>query len=182
MKRVLVIGVGAGGADLLTVQAIEALKRADVIFTFDKGAEKDDLVQLRKEICERYCDHKPYRLIEVPSPQRDPAAASYKAGVAVWHKARADIVKALIRDELPVRYLIVPCGRQPDRESAIGHAGFGNPHQPSRQIHPLHLQTPCPGSLPRHHRRLRSLLDSRGCQEGHRPRDWEILRCRLHHY
>ena len=100
MKRVLVIGVGAGGADLLTVQAIEALKRADVIFTFDKGAEKDDLVQLRKEICERYCDHKPYRLIEVPSPQRDPAAASYKAGVAVWHKARADIVKALIRDEL----------------------------------------------------------------------------------
>ena len=100
MKRVLVIGVGAGGSDLLTVQAIEALKRADVIFTFDKGAEKDDLVQLRKEICERYCDRKPYRLIEVPSPQRDPAAASYKAGVAVWHKARADIVKALIRDEL----------------------------------------------------------------------------------
>ena len=59
MKRILVIGIGAGGADLLTVQAIEALNRAEVIFTFDKGTEKDDLVQLRREICERYRNGRP---------------------------------------------------------------------------------------------------------------------------
>src|SRR6185503_6596905 len=101
MKRILVIGIGAGGADLLTVQAIEALNRAEVIFTFDKGTEKDDLVQLRREICERYRNGRPYRLIEVPSPPRDASAPTYKAGVAAWHKERADNVGALIRDEVP---------------------------------------------------------------------------------
>lgn len=100
MKRILVIGIGAGGVDLLTVQAIEAIRRADVFFTFDKGAEKDDLVRLRREICERYRDGAPYRLIEVPSPPRDASAPTYKSGVAAWHKERADNVSALIRDEL----------------------------------------------------------------------------------
>ncbi len=41
MKRILVIGIGPGGPEHLTVQAIEALNRADVIFTFDKGEEKE---------------------------------------------------------------------------------------------------------------------------------------------
>lgn len=99
MKHVLVIGIGAGGADLLTVQAIDALNRADVIFTFDKGPEKDDLVQLRKEVCDRYRDGRPYRLVEVPSPKRD-ASGPYKAGVAAWHEEKAAIFKSLIRDEI----------------------------------------------------------------------------------
>ncbi|HEY8247021.1 MAG TPA: precorrin-6A synthase (deacetylating) [Hyphomicrobium sp.] len=101
MKRVLVIGIGAGGADLLTVQAIDALNEADVIFTFDKGAEKGDLVQLRREVCERYRRGKPYSLVEVPSPPRDASAPSYKSGVAAWHKERAENVSALIRDAVP---------------------------------------------------------------------------------
>jgi precorrin-6A synthase len=100
MKRILVIGIGAGGADLLTVQAIEALNSAEVIFTFDKGTEKDDLVQLRRDICERYRGGRPYRLIEIPSPPRDASAPTYKAGVAAWHKERADNVGTLIRDEV----------------------------------------------------------------------------------
>ena len=41
MKRILVIGIGAGGSEHLTVQAIEAINRADVFFTFDKGEEKE---------------------------------------------------------------------------------------------------------------------------------------------
>ncbi len=101
MKRILVIGIGAGGADLLTVQAIGALNRAEVIFTFDKGTEKDDLVQLRRDICERYRGGRPYRLVEIPSPPRDASAPTYKAGVAAWHKERAHNVGALIRDEVP---------------------------------------------------------------------------------
>ena len=70
MKRILVIGIGPGGPEHLTVQAIEALNRADVIFTFDKGEEKGDLLQLRRDICERYRGGKPYRLIEIANPQR----------------------------------------------------------------------------------------------------------------
>jgi precorrin-6A synthase len=99
MKRILVIGIGPGGPEHLTVQAIEALNRADVIFTFDKGEEKGDLLQLRRDICERYRGGKPYRLIEIANPQRG-AAGAYKADVLAWHGARAEIVRCLIRDEL----------------------------------------------------------------------------------
>ena len=100
MKRILVIGIGPGGTEHLTVAAIEALRRADVIFTFDKGEAKSDLVGLRQEICERYRDGKPYRLIEMPNPQRDVPEGDYKAGVRSWHEARAAIVAARMRDEL----------------------------------------------------------------------------------
>ena len=99
MKRILVIGIGPGGPEHLTVQAVVALNRADVIFTFDKGEEKSDLLQLRRDICERYRGGKPYRLIEIANPQRS-ASGPYKADVLAWHRERAEIVKGLIRDEL----------------------------------------------------------------------------------
>lgn len=100
MKRILVIGIGPGGSEHLTVAAIEALQRADVIFTFDKGEEKSDLIGLRKEICERYRCGKPNRLIEMPNPRREIPAGDYRAGVRSWHDERAAIVKERIREEL----------------------------------------------------------------------------------
>ena len=99
MKRILVIGIGPGGAEHLTVQAIEGLNQADVIFTFDKGEAKRDLLQLRRDVCERYRGGKPYRLIEIANPERS-ASGPYKADVRAWHRERAEIVKGLIRDEL----------------------------------------------------------------------------------
>jgi precorrin-6A synthase len=99
MKRILVIGVGPGGPEHLTVQAIDALNQADVIFVFDKGEEKSDLLQLRRDICERYRGGRPYRLIEIADPQRS-ASGRYNADVRAWHGARAELVKDLIRDEL----------------------------------------------------------------------------------
>ena len=38
MKKILIIGIGAGDPDYMTVQAINALNRADVFFVMDKGA------------------------------------------------------------------------------------------------------------------------------------------------
>jgi len=99
MKRILVIGIGPGGPEHLTVQAIDALNQADVIFVFDKGEEKSDLLQLRRDICERYRGGRPYRLIEIADPQRS-ASGPYNADVRAWHGARAELVKNLIRDEL----------------------------------------------------------------------------------
>jgi len=99
MKRILLIGIGAGGIELLTVQAIEALRRVDVFFMFDKGEEKSDLVHLRREICARYCTDKPYRVVEVESPPRE-ANGSYKSGVASWHAARAERTRAAIDEAL----------------------------------------------------------------------------------
>ena len=40
MKKVLIIGIGAGNPDYVTVQAINALNEVDVFFVIDKGKEK----------------------------------------------------------------------------------------------------------------------------------------------
>ena len=44
MRRLLIIGIGAGDPEQVTVQAIKALNRADVFFVIDKGAVKQDLM------------------------------------------------------------------------------------------------------------------------------------------
>ena len=54
MRRLNVIGIGAGDPEYLTVQAINALKRTEVFFFTDKGDDESDLLRLRNEICERY--------------------------------------------------------------------------------------------------------------------------------
>ena len=100
MKKVFVIGIGAGNPDYLTVQAINALNEVDVFFIMDKGEEKDDLVRLRKEICERYIKDKSYRTVETADPPRDRTASSYERAVQTWHEQRALIYERLIGEEL----------------------------------------------------------------------------------
>ena len=100
MRKVFVIGIGAGNPDYITVQAINALNAVDVFFVMDKGREKEDLVRLRKEICKRYIKNKSYRTIEVPDPERDRTASSYESSVKAWHEQRAAIYERLIGQEL----------------------------------------------------------------------------------
>ncbi len=100
MKRVLVIGIGAGNPDYVTIEAINALNQADVIFVLDKGPQKADLTRLRREICERYIINRSPRLVEVPSPLRESSPLYYEATVQAWHEAKAEIFKTLIRDEI----------------------------------------------------------------------------------
>jgi precorrin-6A synthase len=100
MRKVFVIGIGAGNPDYVTVQAINALNEVDVFFLMDKGHEKEDLVRLRKDICERHIKDKSYRTIETPDPERDRTPASYEPAVRTWHEQRADIYERLIGKEL----------------------------------------------------------------------------------
>ena len=100
MRKVFVIGIGAGNPDYVTVQAINALNEVDVFFIMDKGREKEDLVRLRKEICERYAKNKSYRTVETTDPSRDRAASSYEPAVRAWHDERARIYERLISEEL----------------------------------------------------------------------------------
>lgn len=100
MRRILIIGMGAGNPDYLTVQAIEALNRADVFFIPDKGEEKSALRALRTEICERFIRHADYRFVTVAMPTRAKAFADYKANVAEWHAAIAAQYTALLESEL----------------------------------------------------------------------------------
>jgi precorrin-6A synthase len=53
MRRLLVIGIGAGNPEHVTVEAVKALNEVDVFFVIEKRAATDDLVRLRTEICER---------------------------------------------------------------------------------------------------------------------------------
>jgi precorrin-6A synthase len=100
MRKVFVIGIGAGNPDYITVQAINALNEVDVFFVMDKGEAKDDLVRLRKDICERYIKDKPYRTVETTDPARDRTPSSYEAAVRAWHEQRAEIYERLIGEEL----------------------------------------------------------------------------------
>ena len=100
MRKVFVIGIGAGNPDYITVQAIKALNQVDVIFMIDKGQEKDELVRLRKEICERHIKDRSYRIVEIADPPRDRAAAAYEPAVQAWHDRRAALYERMIADEL----------------------------------------------------------------------------------
>jgi precorrin-6A synthase len=100
MRKVFIIGIGAGNPDYITMQAINALNEVDVFFMMDKGSEKEDLVRLRKEICERYIKNRSYRTVEVRDPERDRTASSYESGVKAWHEQRATVYERLIGQEL----------------------------------------------------------------------------------
>ena len=79
MRKLYLIGIGAGNPEYITVQAINALNKVDVFFFMDKGDAKQDLVALRKEICERYIENRSYRIVETADPIRDPAILDYTA-------------------------------------------------------------------------------------------------------
>jgi precorrin-6A synthase len=100
MRKLLIIGIGAGDPDQITVQAIKAIKAADVFFVMDKGTAKQDLTRLREEICERYAEPGRYKIVQAPDPQRDRTAADYRSAVEHWRGQRAQIYAALIEQEL----------------------------------------------------------------------------------
>ncbi|MEV6316542.1 precorrin-6A synthase (deacetylating) [Streptomyces sp. NPDC051776] len=102
MRKILVIGIGAGDPDHLTLQAVKAIETADVFFILDKGREKADLVELRQEILSRHAGDRPYRVVAAADPERDRSAPppAYAPAVDDWRRRRADICEALIRDAL----------------------------------------------------------------------------------
>jgi precorrin-6A synthase len=96
MRKVLVIGIGVGDPDQLTVQAVKALNRVDVFFVMDKGPAKTKLRALREEILRRHAKDRTWRLAESPSPPRDPAPADYRASVDELNQAKQAVFEKLI--------------------------------------------------------------------------------------
>jgi precorrin-6A synthase len=88
-KTILIVGIGAGHPEHITVQAINALNRADVLFIPDKGAGKADLADLRREIVRRYVTNPQSRMLGYAVPRRDVANADYGQSVEDWHDALA---------------------------------------------------------------------------------------------
>jgi precorrin-6A synthase len=108
MRKVHVIGIGAGDPDHLTVQAVRALNEVDVFFLIGKGEVKDDLAALRTQILTTHVPTRNYRLVEARDPERDRGAGSgegagseaYRAAVVDWQDRRAEIYARMITDEL----------------------------------------------------------------------------------
>ncbi|SNQ52051.1 Precorrin-6A synthase (deacetylating) [Frankia canadensis] len=104
MRTILVIGIGAGDPDQLTLQAVRALGRADVFFVLDKGPSAADLVALRRQILDQHLVPDSYRIVEAADPRRDrdPGnTAGYGVAVDDWHARRAELYERMITDEVP---------------------------------------------------------------------------------
>ena len=99
MRTIHVIGIGAGDPDYVTTQAISALNDTQVFFAMDKGETKDDLVALRRLICDRFITAPGYRFVELPDPKRA-TAGDYRDNVNEWHAARARLWAQAIQTEL----------------------------------------------------------------------------------
>ena len=93
MRKLFVIGIGAGDPDHVTVQAIKAMNQVDVFFVIGKGAEKQELNDLRARILDEHV-RGTYRVVEVPDPPRDRTPSDYTATVDDWHDRRADALRA----------------------------------------------------------------------------------------
>lgn len=98
MKTIIVVGIGTGNPEHLTVQAINALNRADLLFIPDKGESKADLADLRRDIVARYVTNPASRSVEYAVPKRDAANPDYVAGVDDWHAALAERFAVLLAD------------------------------------------------------------------------------------
>ncbi|MCF3962904.1 precorrin-6A synthase (deacetylating) [Streptomyces fuscigenes] len=101
-RRILVIGIGAGDPDHLTLAAVKAMRRADVFFVLGKGAEKESLTGLRRDMLDAHVPG-PFRVVEAEDPWRDRTRgdrAGYTHAVHDWRRRRADVCERLITEEL----------------------------------------------------------------------------------
>lgn len=95
MRELVLIGIGTGNPEHLTLQGIRALQGADLLFIPTKGEEKAALAALRRDICARHIDGA-YRSVEFALPLRDAGNPDYRKGVDDWHEAIAVQYEALI--------------------------------------------------------------------------------------
>jgi precorrin-6A synthase len=100
VRKLLLIGIGVGDPDHLTLQAINALQQVDVFFVIDKGPDKADLVALRTEICRRHRPDGQYHTVELHDPERDRNPDHYRSAVRTWHDRRATVYEQAITNAL----------------------------------------------------------------------------------
>lgn len=86
------VGIGSGGIDQITVEAVSALQACDFAVAAVKGPN-DPLFGLREVLLERHAPA--LELVGIPDPERDRSSRStstsvgYRDVVVDWHEARA---------------------------------------------------------------------------------------------
>ena len=106
MRRVRIIGIGSGGLDQVTVEAVRAMNDVDYFLVTDKrkkDGSEDPLVAARGEILARHVEHEPV-IVVVDDPERDRSsdgtrsASDYDRAVKDWHAARTDAWEQALLD------------------------------------------------------------------------------------
>lgn len=91
MTELLLVGIGTGNPEHLTLQAVRALNSADLILIPRKGQNKAELAELRRVICEEVVTNPTTRIAEFELPKRDADNPDYRKGVDDWHDAIASV-------------------------------------------------------------------------------------------
>lgn len=100
MIELLLIGIGTGDPEHLTLRAVRLLNSADLVLIPRKGEDREALADLRRTICAGVLTA-PAQIVEFDLPRRDVATPEYLPGVADWHDAIADVWSARIATHLP---------------------------------------------------------------------------------
>lgn len=101
MRTILIIGIGAGHPDFLTLQAISAMRRADIVFLPDKGEEKAGLNAVRLQLLERSVPEGGYRLAPFTVPERRPGeGVAYTGSIEDWRAGLMAAYRRLFSEEL----------------------------------------------------------------------------------
>lgn len=98
-RKVLIIGIGAGNPDFVTVQAVNAMNKVDVFFIPNKGIGKQELARVRREILDRHVRDRPFRTVEFKAPERR-AGGDYEQLVSDWHEEVEATYGKLVMEEL----------------------------------------------------------------------------------
>ncbi|MCC6863849.1 MAG: precorrin-6A synthase (deacetylating) [Rhodobacteraceae bacterium] len=86
MEMLVMIGIGMGNPDHLTLQAIKAMRGADLILIPQKSPDKSDLAGLRHMMLAEHAPDVPVAVFDMP--KRD-VSGGYLVGVDAWHDAIA---------------------------------------------------------------------------------------------
>ncbi|MGO4438908.1 precorrin-6A synthase (deacetylating) [Rhizobium sp. RAF56] len=100
MTHLYLIGIGSGNPEHLTIQAINAMNKAEVIFIPTKGDAKSDLAEVRREICARYVTRSDMRYVEYAVPARRVIDRSYGQSVDDWHAELCEAYELLFGTNL----------------------------------------------------------------------------------
>lgn len=98
IRHVLVVGIGAGDPDHLTLGAVRALNRTDAVFLVDKGRVAEDMRRHRRALCDQVIDDdRSHRIVEVTlRAVRDRDRDDYDRGVEDWRTERIHAYRSLI--------------------------------------------------------------------------------------
>jgi precorrin-6A synthase len=99
-RELVLVGIGAGDPDWVTVEATRAIEALDVLFVVVKERGLDDLVQARRAVIERYRT-RALRTVELTDPPRPwRSAPDYPAAVRRWRAQRVEQWTAALAAEL----------------------------------------------------------------------------------